>query len=203
MGNTESDFSHIVGTRNLQIAYELSFQLKMCRPKFSLGNFVFKLVQLLVWVGEGKAQVIREDYLQNVIGLFLFEKTFSIDMDDDDTEYNIFYYWQSLRMIPQDADRDSVNNFIDPVSRFHNSFGTIRNNSCDNTVPTAIKDITEPDVSDTIPITINNQDINSNETQLNTNEGVENDELDFPDDELDITEEIKGNAIVEEKYQMN
>lgn len=192
-------FSHIVGTRNLQIAYELSFQLKMCRPKFSLGNFVFKLVQLLVWVGEGKAQVIREDYLQNVIGLFLFEKTFSIDMDDDDTEYNIFYYWQSLRMIPQDADRDSVNNFIDPVSRFHNSFGTIRNNSCDNTVPTAIKDITEPDVSDTIPITINNQDINSNETQLNTNEGVENDELDFPDDELDITEEIKGNAIVEEK----
>ncbi len=191
-------FSHIVGTRNLQIAHELSFQLKMCRPKFSLGNFVFKLVQLLVWVGEGKAQVVREDYLQNIIGLLLFEKTFTIDMDDDNTEYNIFYYWQSLHMIPQDTDKNSIDNFIDPVSRFHYSFGSISNNSRDNAVPTIIQDIAEPEVSDTTPISNNNQDINNNETQSDTNEGVENDELDYLDDELDDTTEVKRKVVAEE-----
>lgn len=198
-------FCHIVGTRNLVIAYELSFQLKISRPKFSLGSMVFKLVQLLIWVGEGKAQVVREDYLQNIIGSLLFEKNFNIDMDDDNTEYNIFYYWQSLHMIPPDAAKHSINNFIDPVSRFHYSFGIINNNSSTiNVVPSSTINTAELEISTTTPITMNTQD-ETNEIPIpNTNnKDIEKDELDFMDDELDIVEEKKSNKKIEQEIVSN
>lgn len=87
---------HIHGTVRLNLALDIAEQLVFYYPTFKLGIFALKLCLLANWSSEGKAENLRIDMLEDLIGLISLEKTFIKKFSDTLEDISVDPYFDIL-----------------------------------------------------------------------------------------------------------
>jgi hypothetical protein len=107
---------HIHGTVRLNLALDIAEQLVFTYPKFKPGIFALKLCLLSNWSSEGKAENLRIDMLEELVGLIYLEQSFLKKYGDTFEDISIDSYFAIICDHPEYPKLPGV--VVDTVSRF-------------------------------------------------------------------------------------